>query len=260
MKNFKNIISLIFLMCVIVSCTKNDDDIDQVEGTGKIKLEFDQVFKDADFIQNTSYTLSNGETIKINKIKFIISNVKLKTFDGTVYSVPKSESYFIVDEFTPESRILTISNIPAGNYTEISFGIGVDKEQFDLGASGQGNFLTVAQNQGMMWSWSAGYKFLAFEGVFSSVNQVNEVDFKVHTGQTGTDYNYTTVSLNLPDNALVRKNIIPQIHLMTDLSKILDGENKISLQEQASIMGGVKLALITANISQMFKVHHVHND
>ena len=61
--------------------------------------------------------------------------------DGTTFTYPKSESYFIVDEATAASRLLKLANIPAANYTKIKFGIGVDKAQWELGATGQGDFL-----------------------------------------------------------------------------------------------------------------------
>jgi hypothetical protein len=117
-----------------------------------------------------------------------------------------------------------------------------------------------------MWSWSAGYKFLAFEGTFTSSTVTTATSFMVHTGQTGTDYNYTTVTLNLPTNALVRTTITPQVHIMADISKVLDGSNKISLTASngmgmgAMIMSGDKLPLITSNLPTMFSVEHVHND
>lgn len=47
---------------------------------------------------------------------------------------------------------------------------------------------------------------------------------------------------------------------MADLSQIVDGTNTINLSEGATIMGGAKLALVTANIANMFEVEHVHND
>ena len=177
-----------------------------------------------------------------------------------------ARSYFIVDEATAASALLNLPNIPAANYTKVSFGIGVDQAQFNLGATGQGNFLALAQTAGMMWSWSAGYKFLAFEGTFISSTVTTATSFMVHTGQTGTDYNYTTVTLNLPTNALVRTTITPQVHIMADISKVLDGSNKISLTASngmgmgAMIMSGDKLPLITSNLPTMFSVEHVHND
>jgi hypothetical protein len=111
-----------------------------------------------------------------------------------------------------------------------------------------------------MWSWSAGYKFIAFEGTFTTPTVTTAKEFKVHTGQTGTDYNYIEVTLDFPENALVRTTITPQVHIMADLSQLIDGTNKINFSESATVMGGAKLALVTANISSMFTIDHVHND
>ena len=253
----KKYVAVIAMALAFVSCSSDDDTT--TTGEGNLKLEFDNIYKTADLAFNTAYTNSNGEVVKINKAKYIVSNIVLTKADGSTYSVPKSESYFIVDEEVTSSTLINLPNIPAGNYTKVKFGIGVDQTQFNLGADGQGNFFTLAQTAGMMWSWSAGYKFVALEGTFTSSSATDSM-FMVHTGKTGTDYNYTEVTVDLPDNALVRTTITPQIHIMADVSQLIDGTNKISFNDGAMVMGGNKLAQITANISNMFEVHHVHND
>ena len=254
----KNILAVVAISVVLFSCTNNDDE--SITGEGSLKVEFDNIYKTADFAANTNYTNSNGEIVSVSKVKYIVSNIVLTKEDGTTFTYPKSQSYFILDELTPSTLVLNLSGIPAGNYTKIKYGIGVDKAQWEVGATGQGDFLTTAQAAEMMWSWSAGYKFVAFEGTFTSATVTAATQFKVHTGQTGTDYNYAEVALDLPVNALVRTTITPQIHIMADLSQIIDGTNTINLSEGATIMGGAKLALVTANIANMFEVEHVHND
>lgn len=254
----KNILAVVAISVVLFSCTNNDDE--SITGEGSLKVEFDNIYKTADFAANTNYTNSNGEIVSVSKVKYIVSNIVLTKEDGTTFTYPKSQSYFILDELTPSTLVLNLSGIPAGNYTKIKYGIGVDKAQWEAGATGQGDFLTTAQAAEMMWSWSAGYKFVAFEGTFTSATVTAATQFKVHTGQTGTDYNYAEVALDLPVNALVRTTITPQIHIMADLSQIVDGTNTINLSEGATIMGGAKLALVTANIANMFEVEHVHND
>lgn len=256
----KKTIAIVAISLLLASCSKNDDINSNISGTGNLKLEFDQIYKGADFAFDTPYTNSNGETIKVNAAKYIVSNIVLTKADGSTYTVPKSESYFIIDEAEEATQLVNLPNIPAANYTKISFGIGVDQEQFSQGATGQGDFLATAQDAGMMWSWAAGYKFVVLEGAYTSINTTAETQFKVHTGQTSTDYNYTTVTLDLPDDALVRTTITPQIHLFADLSKLIDGTNTINFDEGATVMGGAKLALVTANIANMFIVNHVHND
>ncbi|MDD2821477.1 MAG: hypothetical protein PHW29_09470 [Flavobacterium sp.] len=254
----KNILAVVAISVVLFSCTNNDDEA--ITGEGSLKVEFDNIYKTADFAANTNYTNSNGEIVSVSKVKYIVSNIVLTKADGTTFTYPKSQSYFILDELTPSTLVLNLSGIPAGNYTKIKYGIGVDKAQWEAGATGQGDFLTTAQAAEMMWSWSAGYKFVAFEGTFTSATVTAATQFKVHTGQTGTDYNYAEVALDLPVDALVRTTITPQIHIMADLSQIIDGTNTINLSEGATIMGGAKLALVTANIANMFEVEHVHND
>lgn len=253
----KNIIAIMAISLAFVSCSKDDE---AVSGVGKLTVEFDNVYKTANFAFSTNYTNSNNEVVSITQAKYIVSNIVLTKRDGTIFTVPKSESYFIVDEAIPASTTLSLPNIPAGDYKSIKFGIGVDQAQWELGAEGQGNFLTQAQTAGMMWNWTGGYKFVNFEGSFTSSSVTTATNFQVHTGKTGTAYNYTDVTLSFPDNALVRTTITPTVHLFADLSKIIDGTNVINLSEQAAIMGGTKLTLITENIRSMFSVNHVHND
>jgi len=259
------IIALVAITFALGSCSNDNDE--ETAGVGKLGVEFDNVFGSSNLILNTQNNVtSQGETLKISDVKYIVSNIVLTKEDGTTFVYPKAKSYFIVNEADAATQEIALENIPAGDYTKIKFGIGVDKTQFDLGASGQGDFLTIADKAGMLWSWSAGYKFVLFEGTFTSASVTTPTSFMVHTGQTGTDYNYTEVTLDLPTKALVRTNITPDVHIFADVAKIIDGKNKIKLSDNneggmgAMIMGGTNLPLITANLSNMFTVNHVHND
>lgn len=263
-KNIVKYLSALLVLASLGACSKSEDPI---TGTGNLKVEFENGFADnALILGNPTVATSTNEMLKISSIKYIVSNIVLTKEDGTLFTYPKAESYFIVDQGNPESLLLNLSNIPAANYKAIQFGIGVDKAQYELGQSGIADFWVTAQNAGMTWSWASGFKFLAFEGTFKSPTVTTDTSFMIHTGKTGTDYNYTEISLDLPTNALVRTTITPQIHLSTDLSQIIDGANKINLSEHnsmgmgAMIMGGSDLSLISSNLSSMFSVEHVHND
>lgn len=260
MKNiFKKAVVLIALFVFVTSCDNDDKEV--ISGVGSIELDFDNAFGSNDLILNTqSNTTSNNEVLKINKLKYIISNIVLTKEDGSTFTYPKSESYFIIDEASALSLNQDLINIPVGNYTKIKFGIGVDKAQWEAGATSQGDFLKNAQDAGMMWSWTAGYKFVNFEGTFTSTTIATATEFKIHNGQSGANYNYTDVTLDLPTKAMVRTTKTPEIHIVADVSKIIDGTNKIKLSDGATIMGGAKLPLITTNLNEMFSVDHVHND
>lgn len=262
----KHILAAFAVAATLVSCS-DDDTLNNTTGTGTLNVEFDNAFNGDDLLLNSQpYTTSQNEVLKISTVKYIVSNIVLTKDDGTTFTYPKSESYFIVSETDLTSQVIPLPNVPAGNYTKIKFGIGVDQEQFNAGADGQGDFLAHAQAEDMLWSWSAGYKFLAFEGTFTSPTVSTDTSFMVHTGQTGTNYNYTEINLPLPTQAVVRQSITPQIHIVTNVAKFIDGTNKISLTDNnamgmgAMIMGGELLPLITANLSDAFTVDHVHND
>jgi hypothetical protein len=195
-----------------------------------------------------------------------VSNIILEKADGSTFVYPKGDSYFIVDESNEASHVLSLTNVPAGDYTKIHFGIGVDQTQWELGLAGQGDLYTKADAAGMVWSWAAGYKFVAFEGVFSSASVTSDTSFMVHTGKTSSAYNYQQVVLDLPTKAMVRTNITPDVHIFADVAKIIDGHHKIKLEDHndmgmgAMIMGGDILTDIMHNVSEMFTVDHVHND
>ncbi|MFH7017767.1 MbnP family protein [Flavobacterium sp. FlaQc-47] len=257
----------IVAISIALSSCSNDDNKNDVSGSGSLVLEYDNGFGANDLILNTQgNTTSNNEVLKISLVKYIISNVVLTKADGTIFTYPKSKSYFIADESSADGHEFKLTDIPAGDYVKVKYGIGVDEEQWKLGAAGQGDFLAKANDAGMLWSWAAGYKFFALEGTFTSSTVTTATPFMIHTGKTGTDYNYTEVTLDLPTKALVRTTITTTIHFKIDLSKVIDGTNKIKLSDNnaggmgAMIMGGANLPLITQNISTMFKVDHVHND
>lgn len=261
----KNIVAFAAIALVLTSCSSSDDNTGT--GLGKLDVEFDNVFGSADLILNSQANVtSQGETLTVSDIKYIISNIVLTKEDGSTFTYPKSESYFIVSEANELSHVLELDNIPAGNYKAISFGVGVDEAQYNAGQTVQGDFFAAAQNEDMAWSWSAGYKHVLFEGMFTSATVTTPTVFMVHTGKSGANYNYTNVTLQFPDKALVRTTITPEVHLFADVAKVIDGTNKISLTDNnmggmgAMIMSGSDLPLITANLSAMFSVNHVHND
>ncbi|UOB17474.1 MbnP family protein [Abyssalbus ytuae] len=261
MKSTYLIISLMILSITIFSCSNNDDADMSLTGTGDVKIDFDNSFNGNDLLLETSgFTNSMGENLTINRLNYIVSNFVLTDENGNKFIYPKDQSYFSTSEESGNTEI-TLSEIPAGRYVSVSFGIGVDQEKYKQGAEGQGTFLTEAEETQMMWSWQAGYKFLNFEGTFTSATVTDATNFKIHMGSHGTALdNYKEVTLPLGTEALVSNSMNPIIHIVADANAILDGQNKISLSEQPVIMvDEVKSPQIAVNTSGMFTVHHVHN-
>ena len=259
-------VAIIVVALALGSCSKNDEVPDST-GLGGLTLEFDAVYGTADLnLNELNGTTSLGDILKISNVKYIVSNIVLTKEDGTTFTYPKSESYFIVDEATKTTHVVELEKIPAGNYTKIKFGIGVDKAQYDLGETGQSTFYKTAQDIGMIDSWSTGYKNLLYEGLFTSATVTTSTAFVIQTEKSGTDYNYAEVTLDLPSQAMIRTTITPEIHIFVDVAKIIDGTNKIKLSDNYMAgMGWMNLnstdiSLIADNFTTMFTVGHVHNN
>lgn len=127
-KRFRNILILFAasLFC-FASCKKTTPLEFRPGDKGELeKVEFDNVIGGVNLQLNTgSYTNASGETFKVSLLNYYISNIKLQNADGTTYTVPRDSSYFLIKEENP-SQLITLRDIPAGNYTGISFVLGVD--------------------------------------------------------------------------------------------------------------------------------------
>ena len=248
---------------LIFSCSSDDtDNSEELTGSGEVSLTFDNGFNGNDLVLGTTNGANaNGESITVTRFNYIVSNFRLVNKDGVEYTFPKDQGYFIINQ-EEESDEVALTEIPAGEYTTLKFGIGVDQEKYLQGAEGQGDFLSLAEENNMMWSWQAGYKFLNFEGTFISETVTEPTDFKIHMGSHGSSLdNYKEVSLSLPTNVRVGDGVDSNIHLKIDASKILVGATtSIKLTEKSVIMvDEVKSPQIAVNTSQMFVVDHIHN-
>lgn len=262
----KNIFTATAFFGLLTSCSSDDNSGGNVDGTfGEAELYFDNGVNGDALVLGSSYTNSNEETLIINRFNYIISNIVFIKADGSEFVYPKEKSYFVVSE---ESNINTLhlENIPSGDYTKVKFGIGVDNQRYLEGETAQQEFWNYASQHHLTWTWSTGYRFINFEGTFTSSNNSEPKNFQIHQGSNTATDNYREVTLDLPTTARVRQDEKPSIHIITDANKIADGVNKIVLFDNlnpagtnASIMGGENLIKIAENTLQMFVVDHVHN-
>jgi len=259
--NFNYIKSLVLILAISITACSSDDDNNSLSGENKLRVEFDNGVNGDDLLLGAAtYTNTNGETLTINRFNYIVSNFVLIDAEGNEFTYPKDDSYFVISEENELTEVV-LENIPAGKYVALKFGVGVDQEKYQQGAEGQGNFLQIAEDNEMMWSWQAGYKFLNFEGTFTSETVTEPTVFQIHMGSHGSSLdNYREVTLQLPTEALVSDNLSPVVHMAIDANQVLDGQHKIKLSEKAVIMiDEVKSPQISENVNGMFRVDHVHN-
>jgi len=261
----------ILLLCTValfaVSCSDNNGP----DGPGTLTLHFDNVVGDADLklnTANTPYTNSKGEVYKLTRVAYYVSNIKVKTTDGIVYadgmSADGSAGYYLVDEANEDSQDVTLKNVPEGNYSEVTFTIGVDAGKLDQGT--RVGILDPAN--GLFWNSSSGYIFMSVEGMSPASTEADHL-LLYHVGGYKDDpndaiqaNNIKTITLGFNGaSATVKNGHEPEAHLLYDVNKFFNGSGaSISFSMDANRNTPKSCTDVAENITGAFTVDHVHQN
>lgn len=234
--------------------------------TGSAEVYFDNFVGTQELKLNISYTNPlTGETFTPTLLKYFISNIELKTASGTAFVVPQEQSYFLIDQENPASKKCMIAGIPEGDYSEISFLVGVDSLRNTKPVSERTGVLDIAgAAQGMYWSWNTGYIFVKFEGT-SPQSTATDGKFRYHIGGFG-GYSTPTincirkVTLNFGNDRLkVRQGKTPSLHLIADFLKFFNGNYQLKIANNHTVMVSPLGPSIANNYQNMFFYDHIHD-
>ncbi|GGH30622.1 hypothetical protein FAZ19_21085 [Sphingobacterium alkalisoli] len=239
MKNYKNFLLLSAFSLALMSCSKNDNN----PVANDITLHFNNTFKnttivlgDAGSFTATVNTSAEGQVHHFSELKYVISNIRLIKTDGNEFPYNINDldkGATVVNQAKPQTLDYVLSNIPAGEYKQIKFGLGVRRDLNTLDQVRFPNFYAEAgaNDTKMHWEWGAGYRFTKLEGFFETDGK----EMSIHTGSTvvGTDGDpstyaqgvdaYRDIILDLPNPATVGRNI-PKITIKADFDKLLSGK------------------------------------
>lgn len=273
--NFSKIAFLAFFIAfstALSSCKKDSDTDPEIDPNkkGMVEIKFDNIAGQDDFTLGENYTNAAGETFKVDMLQYYISNIVLKSESGSEYVVPQEESYFLIKEHDAATQKIQLSNIPEGNYNEVTFTIGVDSLRntkdpsertgvLDIGVEGAG--------KEMYWSWNSGYIFFKMEGTSTAIEPTENNPngkFYYHIGGFGhnsslNNIRKATLSLGT-DAAQSREEVMPSIHIVVDILKALEGTTQVSLKEYPVVMVNPFSLKVSENYMKAFEYHHVHND
>lgn len=199
----------------------------------------------APFALNTPVSAGTYD-YKITRLEYYISEIKV-THDGGQQTA-MTGLYLLV-------RPAVDSMYNLGSYPEITnvesitFSVGVDQAHNHLDpASYAANDPLAPQNPAMQWGWTAGYRFVAIEGI-AGANFANT--FEIHA--LG-DANYKTITLSTA--AETHSNGDKTIHLIADYAKVLNTINvsaglivHASTGKAVTLMNNMKNVVFTAETS-----------
>lgn len=226
-----------------VSCSE-DDGVTETSLPGELAFTINNTFGSSAFTLDTEYTTSEGDKIKPNQFRYWVSNIVLKKTDGSTYAVP--DAYYLLENckeqviensdgiMMPASKRETVSilGIPAGEYTEVTFSIGVDSEYND-NLSMQAGELSILQNMTADngWMWFTSYIFTKIGGTYTNGNS----ETFSFIFETGSNDHYKTITKAFSSPVKINGLKPAEIKIKADASKLFTG---ISIEE-ASLSGDV---------------------
>ena len=273
MKSFQTLaVVAIAVTAVLSSCKKEKTEpIYNNQDLAPLSVEFDNIVGGKNLYLNTeTYTNAAGEDYNISTLEYYISNIIVKKADGTTYVVPQDSSYFLIKE-GEEDHDEALFNVPEGDYTSLTFTVGVDSLRSTMDVSKRIGVLDPAseESDGMYWGWNSGYIFFKMEGTSTAapVDGSGQNMFRYHIGGFGgfttpTLNNIKTITLDLTARgpAEVRKGRTSNIHLMVDIDKVLSGTTQVSIAANPTVMNSDYSANIANNYANMFRHDHTENE
>ncbi len=264
MKNIFKISAIALLALSLSNCKK--DKVQEPEPapepaapvtTNNLKIMFEAMVDTNALVFSTqTYTNQAGNTFNVSLFKYYISNIKITKTDNTVWTEPNS--YHLVDHLDASSTLITIPNVPFGNYKSIEFMLGVDSARNNSGAQTG----ALDPTNGMFWSWSSGYIMAKFEGT-SPQSTATGNNLKFHVGGfSGSNKTMKIISPSFNgDTAKVTSTVAPTIHITSDLLEWFKTPTVIDFSTTNTVhMPGAAANTVANNYADMFNVEHIHND
>ena len=250
---FRRLLLVALLPTALLSCKKNKkDDPKPVDITNAVRLEFQHQAPDGSPLRlNTTHQTTTGEPYKLSLLTYYVSNIKLIRADGTAWAAPNSYYLVRVPGLPAANPVLTIPAVPAGNFTAIEFGLGVDSVANHHGDQTG----ALSPNNGMQWNWSTGYKFWVMEGTHVPTTGPAQ-DLTYHIG---FDAQYRTIRLALPQALTVTAAIAPQATVEVSLRPFFTGIDFADPAHRTVMGNSPTAARIANNLATMFRVTAVSN-
>jgi hypothetical protein len=260
MKQFKYIfIALaICLLFVRSGCDKHPKEYPYPLPTGTLKLELESDINGSKIILNSvKYLNEHLDTFKVSRLKYYVSNIRLKRADGTYYNIP--ESYYLIDVSMSNDTTINIPNIPVGSYIQAEISIGVDVERNHTGAQTGALDPTVAGD--MFWLWSTGYRFVLLEGNYKTAASGGFAGLVFHVSD---DVNYKSTSFNAGTanwtDINIRDGKSTRMHVKANFEEMFKTPTTINFDVTNNVSGPPDANTIANNYEDMLGLAGIVNE
>lgn len=266
---------LIYTLLIALSALQADRAADNDTSTNRsinasLSIAFDNIVGEEKLQLHTgTYTNSTGETYSISLLQYFISNISVLQADGSNYTVPPDSSYFLVKASDPTTRFAKV-NVPEGDYTTLTFTLGVDSLRNTMDISQRKGVLNPSggMESGMYWGWNSGYIFFKLEGNADAapVDPTGQHKYRYHIGGFGgysaptiNNIRQITIDLRARGVAQVRAGREANIHLLVDIARLFNGNTTVSIATHPTVMFSAYSVNVANNFPGLFKHDHTEN-
>lgn len=217
-------------------------------GKGTLVFNISHYVNDAQLeLDTATYTNKLGQQFNVTKFKYYIGNIVLRGADGSDYPLP---GYYLVNEEDPQTKHIEWADAPAGEYSSISFIIGVDSAHNVTGL--QSGALDPVN--AMFWTWNTGYVFLKLEGT-SPVSKSPGHIIEYHIGGFKEPVNnIRRVKIDFPQALVLKADGHKTVQLKANAAEVLKTPNTIDFSTLSSVTDFTNSTLIADNYKDMFSL------
>jgi hypothetical protein len=250
---------LVFSVICFLSCKKDKTTSPTPEPDvpkGTLRIDFSNMVDNAALVFNTDYLNPLGDTFRVTKFNYYISNIVLKKDDNSLFAVPNS--YYVIKQ-SNSSQSIVLTGLPIASYKSIQFMLGVDSTRNISGA--QSGALDPAIEPDMYWSWNTGYIFLKLEGT-APKSTAGDKTIEYHIGgYGGANKTQRIFQLDFGNVAIkVAETITPFLTLKVNVNEIFKSPNMIDFVAMPSVVStGKNAKSIADNYSDMISIKSIFN-
>lgn len=185
-----------------------------------------------------------GNKYGVHTLNMYISNIVMKTIDGKKYT---SKKIFYLDPLMSTKNKFSLDSIPPGNYTELTFNIGIDSLRNKTFA-----LTSTTDNLNMAWPdfMGGGYHFIKLEGYYLDALNAKK-GFAIHLGK---NVNLPLVKVSQPMN---QKYWDHQYTLSFDVNEVFMNPYmyNFNVDNNYTMADSSAMSKIKINISDAFKIN-----
>lgn len=251
MKHLRLLLPAIVLMLLSTSCEKDPE-----LGTTTFTLAVNPMVGNEYLELAKDYVDQEGYRINTATFRFYAAHITLTSAQGDVEVA--EYAFFDMEQVDPGKPMTFSVEVPAGDYTGISFWIGLDSVQNASDPALFENGHPLSLSPGTFWNWNTGYRFVMLEGYYDTVPNTpgplgTSNFFNYHTG---TNQLYAKAELGSASTAFsIAEGEAYTYSLDLDLNKVFYGPQDINRLNDAvtHTVGDVDLAVkFTQNFVRAF--------